>query len=138
MPRRSPIPLIKAHAYGNDFLLAPSPIPAGLDLRAFSRRVCHRHEGIGADGLLIVQRRPAGAAMRLFNADGSPSELSGNGVRCLGAWLALSDGLTAGTRLAIDTGAGLKSLEVLSMDGPRVTMRAGMSAARIRTTKAAA
>jgi len=75
--------LVKAHAYGNDFLIAPEPLAPGTDEAAFARAVCHRHHGIGADGLMFVQRHGGGARMRLFNADGSRSEVSGNGGSCM-------------------------------------------------------
>jgi len=77
----------KAHAYGNDFLYVTNEAVAGLDLTALARDLCDRHAGIGADGLVIYERTAAGASMRLFNADGSRAEISGNGVRGLGALL---------------------------------------------------
>lgn len=122
---RSGIRLIKAHAYGNDFLLAPDA-PAGLNRPQFARAVCNRHTGIGADGLLFVERRPGGASMSLLNADGSRSEVSGNGVRCVGAWLVGMDNLAPGAELTVETDAGPKPLRVLGRDGHRVTFRAGM------------
>lgn len=120
--------LVKAHAYGNDFLLAPDPLPEGIDAAAFARDVCHRHTGVGADGLMLVERRAAGARMQLLNADGSPSEVSGNGVRCLGAWLALTGSSPLGSVLEIDTDAGLKRLHLLARAGSRLTFRIEMGA----------
>jgi len=76
------IPFTKAHAYGNDFLyVLEADVSAPLD--QLSRRLCDRHTGIGADGLITYTRTAAGATMRLFNADGSRAEVSGNGVRGL-------------------------------------------------------
>ena len=123
---RSRVRLIKAHAYGNDFLLAPEPLPAGVGPREFARRVCDRHRGVGADGLLLVELQPSGASMRLLNADGSRSEVSGNGVRCIGAWLAAIDQLEPGATLTIETEAGPKMLELVSAAGSRITFRAAM------------
>ena len=125
MPR-SRVRLIKAHAYGNDFLLAPEPLPAGVSPRAFARRVCDRHRGIGADGLMLVELQPNGARMQLFNADGSRSEVSGNGVRCIGAWLAVLDQLEPGATVVIETEAGPKVLEFVSTTDSRITFRAAM------------
>ena len=71
----------KAHAYGNDFLDVRSADVAGIVLDAFAREICDRHTGVGADGLIVFERTPEGATMRLFNADGSRAEVSGNGVR---------------------------------------------------------
>ncbi len=120
------IRLIKAHAYGNDFLLTTGELPAGTDAGEMARAVCDRHQGVGADGLIVVTRTPAGAHMSLFNPDGSRPEISGNGVRCIGAWLVHADELQPGTELVVDTDAGARPLRVLSRAGSRVTFRTGM------------
>lgn len=116
--------LVKAHAFGNDFLLLDER-EAGppATLAATARAVCARHRGIGADGLLIYRTDGVRASMRLFNADGSPSEISGNGLRCLAAWMARRG--AAGT-LEVETDAGLKVLELLDRQGSRYTFRAAM------------
>src|SRR5437899_3151676 len=68
---------------GNDFLLVESR-GEERDWEAISRAMCERHFGAGADGLmLILPSQRADVRMRLFNADGSEAEVSGNGVRCL-------------------------------------------------------
>jgi len=121
------VSLVKAHAYGNDFLLvAAASIRAVEDVAGFARRACERHWGIGADGLMVIRETPEGADMRLWNADGSRSELSGNGVRCVGAWLADARGLGPGAELVISTEAGPKRLQVLERTGPRWVFRAAM------------
>ena len=118
--------LIKAHAFGNDFLLIDErELPAAIDRPAFARAVCDRHRGIGADGLISFGGSPR-VAMQLLNADGSHSEISGNGVRCLAAWIALRDGTRRGGAIEIDTEAGVKRLELLTVDGGRYTFRAAM------------
>jgi diaminopimelate epimerase len=118
--------VIKAHAYGNDFLLMPDDGIGAEDVTALARAACHRHEGIGADGLILYRVRPRGAAMRLLNADGSWSELSGNGLRCLAAAVARAQNLAAGTTVDIDTDAGTKALDLLAIEGARYEFRAGM------------
>lgn len=121
--------LITTDAHGNDFLIvARRDIPAGTDLPALARHVCDRRSGRGADGLLIVDETPEGARMQLRNADGSYSEVSGNGVRCIGAWLADTRRLEPGATLRIDTDAGPKTLSLVSRSGPRCTFRASMGA----------
>ena len=119
--------IVKGHAYGNDFLMidAASAPPAG-DRAAFARAVCDRHRGIGADGLMIFEPTARGASMRLLNADGSPSEISGNGVRCLAAWLSRTRGLAAGQSVTIDTEAGAKPLDLLEVANGRYTFCAAM------------
>jgi diaminopimelate epimerase len=119
------VPVIKAHAYGNDFVCTPAA-GAGRDLPALARAICHRHHGIGADGLLLYTVRDRGASMKLLNADGSRSELSGNGLRCLAALVARSQKLPAGETITIETDAGVKPLELLACQGERYTFRAAM------------
>jgi diaminopimelate epimerase len=117
--------VFKAHAYGNDFLCVPaSDVHAGLP--ALTRAMCHRHHGIGADGVMVYEVRDRGATMRLLNADGSVSELSGNGMRCLAALVARTQDLAKGATLTIDTDAGVKTLELLTRDRERYTFRAFM------------
>jgi len=118
--------LIKTHALGNDFLLVrDTELPAGVDRPALTRAVCARHRGVGADGLIVYMPTATGAAMALLNADGSYSEVSGNGVRCLAAWLAVSDTAHAG-EIVVDTDAGPKRLTLIDRAGPRLTFRAHM------------
>ena len=119
--------LVKAHALGNDFLLVPEQdVPPAADRAALARDLCARHRGIGADGLITFADGPRGARMQLLNADGSYSEVSGNGVRCLAAWLARTRGLKPRQSLEIETDAGTKTVELLEVDGKRLTFRASM------------
>lgn len=117
----------KAHAYGNDFLLVEqSGVPPHADRAGLTRRLCERHRGVGADGVIFYTEQARGASMDLLNADGSYSEVSGNGVRCLAAWLGRARGLAVGDTLDILTDAGPKALELLAVDGARLTFRAAM------------
>ncbi len=121
------IPIIKAHAYGNDFLYADDRHVAGHDPVALARAVCERHTGIGADGLILYHRTARGAAMRLLNADGSHAEVSGNGVRGLAAVLIdVHQFEPADGTVRIETDAGLKSLVLLGREGNRPIFRAAM------------
>jgi diaminopimelate epimerase len=122
----SGIVLVKAHGFGNDFLLVDAAaLRPGTDRPAFARAVCDRHRGIGADGLIVYREEDGGATFDLLNADGSHSELSGNGVRCLAAWL-LSRSPTHATQIDIVTEAGVKRLDLLERRGTRYTFRAAM------------
>jgi diaminopimelate epimerase len=114
----------KAHAYGNDFLLVPAD--AVSNIPALATAMCRRHEGIGADGLIAYTARPGGATMKLWNADGSASELSGNGLRCLAALVARRQHCERGAVITIDTDAGVKTLEVLVREDRRYTFRTAM------------
>ena len=117
----------KAHAYGNDFLYATFADVVSDDLPDLARQMCARTTGVGADGLILFEERRGGARMRLYNADGSIAEVSGNGVRGLAALLTRQQGTALGATLAIDTDAGTKSLELLSRDDrQRPVFRAAM------------
>jgi len=120
-----PVRVTKAHAYGNDFLFVPTA-DVGGDRADLARRLCHRHHGVGGDGLIVYDLRPGGAAMQILNADGSRSELSGNGLRCLAALVARAQNLAAGTSILVDTDAGAKRLELTHREGERYTFRAAM------------
>ena len=120
----------KAHAYGNDFLFVPAEQVESLRLDELSRRLCERHSGLGGDGVIYYTIAPDGTAqMKLINADGSPSELSGNGLRCLAALvLYRREQLRSApmTEVRVDTEAGWKTLALISRQGGRYTFRAAM------------
>lgn len=81
----------KLHSLGNDFLvLDPAEGEVIPEIAGFTNRVCDRHTGVGADGLLLISVRDKGKGLvsfRIFNADGSEPEISGNGLRCAAAYL---------------------------------------------------
>lgn len=122
--------IAKAHAYGNDFLFVPMEQVEGARLDDLSRRLCARHTGVGGDGVIYYTVAPdATARMRLINADGSPSELSGNGLRCLAALVLHQREQTKRPPLKevrVDTDAGWKTLSLLGWQGSRYTFRAAM------------
>jgi len=107
------IPFVKASACGNDFLLIDfSLAPRETDLHAFTQRLCNRHEGVGADGVeWMLPHRSADVEIRLINADGSEAEISGNGTRCVAAYLCAEQGKE---KITIQTGAGLKTCALTS------------------------
>lgn len=117
--------VVKAHAYGNDFLLLGLSAD-DIDPGATAQALCHRHLGIGADGLILFTLGRASATMRLWNADGSASELSGNGLRCLAALVVREQGLGPGDIVTVSTDAGIKPLEVLQVEGSACEFRAQM------------
>jgi diaminopimelate epimerase len=126
------VEIIKAHAYGNDFLFLTEAEAGGRSRADLARRLCARHTGVGADGLIVYRVSDTGAVMHLFNADGSYSEVSGNGVRCLAAIVASRRGLGGRTAegapppIAIETDAGRKTLQLLGVQDGRFTFRAAM------------
>jgi len=119
--------IVKAHAYGNDFLFVDADRVAEESRAALAKRVCNRHTGIGADGLVFYTRTSDGATMKLLNADGSYSEVSGNGIRCLATLILSSqNNLEAGSQVTIHTDVGSKQLTVVDVTGPRFTFKAAM------------
>jgi diaminopimelate epimerase len=120
----------KAHAYGNDFLFVPAEQAEGRRLDELSRQLCDRHCGLGADGVIYYTMAPDGTArMRLINADGSPSELSGNGLRCLAALVLYrreAERRPPITDVRVDTDAGWKTLTLVSRQAGRYMFRAAM------------
>jgi diaminopimelate epimerase len=103
----------KASACGNDFLIIDGA-QAPADLHTFSKRICDRHNGVGADGVeWLLPAEDADIRARLINADGSEAEISGNGTRCVAAYL-VSQGHSG--RIAISTGAGVKHCDLVSRE----------------------
>src|SRR5215472_1869105 len=122
------VPFTKASACGNDFIMIDGG-HAPADVHEFSRRICDRHNGVGADGVeWLFPADDADIRARLVNADGSEAEISGNGTRCVAAYLAASG--HAGT-LAIRTGAGIKSCEPVSREGNRFEFEMDMGAPQL-------
>jgi diaminopimelate epimerase len=108
------IPFTKASACGNDFLLVNGAHARG-DLSALSRRLCDRHNGVGADGVeWLFADSEADVRARLINADGSGAEISGNGTRCVAADICSRDGKT---EIVVRTGAGLKTCRLGGRQG---------------------
>ena len=103
------IPFTKAHACGNDFLIVNEADAAGYDLADLAQRLCERNLGIGADGVEFFT--PTGdfaGKITLYNADGSIAEISGNGTRCVAAWMAEKLNLQAGDEVSLETDAGIR------------------------------
>lgn len=114
--------LAKLHGLGNDFLVLVDGSSVPEDHRAeLARRVCDRHRGIGADGLLFVlpvhndAEAEADVRMRLHNADGSIAEMSGNGIRCFAQAITIAGVVSTGT-VRVQTDAGVRMIEVSDTD----------------------
>ncbi|AWM39702.1 Diaminopimelate epimerase [Gemmata obscuriglobus] len=130
----------KMHGLGNDYVYVdcvrqkPPADPAAL-----ARAVSDRHFGIGSDGLILIcPSEKADARMRMFNADGSESEMCGNGVRCVAKFVH-DRGIATKPRLKIETGRGVLTLdlEVRAGKAERVRVNMGepiLESAKIPTT----
>ncbi len=108
------IPFTKASACGNDFLLVDGSHAAN-DIMALTRRLCDRHNGVGADGVeWLFADAKTDVLARLINADGSGAEISGNGTRCVAAEICSRTGKT---EIVIRTGAGSKTCRLTARQG---------------------
>jgi diaminopimelate epimerase len=111
------IPYTKAHACGNDFLIVMEDAAQGHDRTELTRSLCARSTGIGADGVeFFAWTGPESARIRLHNADGSIAEISGNGTRCVAAWMAESIQSKPGEELHIETDAGSRVCHINAID----------------------
>ena len=103
------IEFTKAHACGNDFLIVIEESAAGYDKAELAQRLCDRNTGIGADGVEFFEwTGDFSGRIRLYNADGSLAEISGNGTRCVAAWMADELDSQTGDELSIETDAGVR------------------------------
>ena len=108
------IPFTKASACGNDFLIIEGALVMS-DISKFTQLVCDRRNGVGADGVeWLWPASDADIEARLVNADGSEAEISGNGTRCVAAYLCADEERES---VVIRTGAGLKICTLMARSG---------------------
>lgn len=130
----------KMQGCGNDYVyvdcFAQKPPP---NASALARKISDRHFGVGSDGLILIARsEKADARMIMFNADGSESEMCGNGIRCVAKYV-YDHGIAAKPTLTIETGRGVLTLDVETKNGKVEQVRVDMGepileAAKIPTT----
>ena len=129
------VPFAKFHGLGNDWLVVGAEgLPHSLS--KFVPAILDRHKGIGADGLLVAmppRHKKHAARVRFFNADGSEAEMSGNGIRCAGAFLAELSPVRQ--TFLIETAAGLKSLQKVKEGKGKWLFRVGMGAPVLEPAK---
>lgn len=114
------IEFTKWQGCGNDFVLVDDRSESIKDPAELSRKMCDRHYGIGADGLIII--RPSDKAdtrMRIYNTDGSEAEMCGNGIRCFARWV-YELGLVPGEEFTVETGAGILVPKIIK-ENSRIT-----------------
>lgn len=120
----------KMHGIGNDYVYINAfkeQLPQ--DLPALARRMSHRRFGCGSDGMiLIMPSQQADFRMRMFNSDGSESEMCGNGIRCVAAYCH-DRGLTDRTEFDIESGGAVKHMQLtLNAQGHTASVRVDMGA----------
>jgi len=117
----------KMQGAGNDYVYVDcfrEPIPQQPETLA--RKISDRHFGVGSDGLILIcPSQEADARMRMFNADGSESEMCGNGIRCVAKYV-YEHGLCPKETLRIETGAGVLTLKLEVADGRVERVRVDM------------
>lgn len=107
----------KMHGIGNDYVYVNCLKEKVEDPAEAARFVSDRHFGIGSDGLILIKpSEVADFQMDMYNADGSRSEMCGNGVRCVAKYV-YDYGLTDKTEVDIETGAGIKHIVLTIKDG---------------------
>jgi len=119
----------KLQATGNDFIL--------LDARnqeqnwaKLAQDMCHRHFGVGADGLILVMSsNVTDLKMRIFNPDGSEAEVCGNGLRCLAKY-AIDRQIVSGPNLAVETLSGTKTTQAFMSQGKVMRVKVNMGIPR--------
>ena len=128
------IPFVKAHACGNDFLVVQEKLAGPQDRDALAQRLCDRNQGVGADGVEFLtwdgDRR---GRIRLHNADGSIAEISGNGTRCVAAWIAYETKAGPGDEIVLETDAGPRTCRIDACTGPAFLVTTSMGVPLVQT-----
>ncbi len=114
----------KVHALGNDFIVVEKDW-IREEPRTLSKAICHRHFGAGADGLIIIEKRGDSFGFRIFNADGSEAEISGNGIKCASAYLYYR-GLTREKEIKFNSLVGERSVWLKERNGSKFIFRVSM------------
>ena len=135
MAKNFEIPFEKFHGLGNDFIVARGKgLPKSLPVLA--RSITDRHSGIGADGFIVAlppANKKNDAQIRFFNADGSEPEMSGNGIRCAGAYFLGKK--HARRPVKIETGVGVKPLQLVKTGNGGWIFAVGMGAPILEPAK---
>jgi diaminopimelate epimerase len=126
----------KAHACGNDFLIVEDE-GSFEDARALAIALCARTTGVGADGVeYLGWTGERSGSIRLYNADGSIAEISGNGTRCVAAYMARAKAAEAGETFVLATDAGSRECRIIATpsDGTyEIASRMGVPQVSLRT-----
>ncbi|GFI49741.1 diaminopimelate epimerase [Lachnospiraceae bacterium 62-26] len=122
----------KMHGLGNDYVYVNCFEETVENPSEAARYLSDRHTGIGSDGLILIcPSDTADFEMRMYNADGSRSEMCGNGIRCVGKYV-YDHGLTEKTSISVETLGGIKYLDLTVEDGQAVLIRVDMGEPELR------
>ncbi|MBR1558692.1 MAG: diaminopimelate epimerase [Clostridia bacterium] len=121
----------KMHGIGNDFIILDGFRQAVESPDFMTKRLCDRHFGVGADGVILaLPSSVADARMRIFNTDGGEPEMCGNGIRCLGKFL-YDSGLVPKPVMTVETLAGVLTLTLDVQDGAARAVTVDMGVPRL-------
>ena len=116
----------KMHGLGNDFILMDTIDPLKYNLEKLAIDLCNRHEGLGADGIiLILPSEIADVKMRIINSDGSEANMCGNGIRCFAKYV-YDNQINAAKSFTIETGAGVMVPKLIVEEGRVVSVKVNM------------
>lgn len=125
----------KIHACGNDFLIVAADGRSEDAQGKLAIALCARNTGVGADGVeFLTTDGPRSGVIRLRNADGSLAEISGNGTRCVAAWMAHRANATAGDTFTIETDAGPRACTLTRRDATTFQFRSSMGVPTVKTS----
>ncbi|WP_349948910.1 diaminopimelate epimerase [Lacrimispora sp. BS-2] len=121
----------KMQGIGNDYVYINCFEESVEAPEALAKKVSDRHFGIGSDGLILIcPSKTADCRMRMFNADGTESQMCGNGIRCVGKYV-YDHHLVKKTEFDVETGAGIKHLKVKPENGRAVQITVDMGVPKI-------
>lgn len=132
------IAFVKMEGIGNDYVYVDARVSVPDNLPELARKVSDRHFGAGSDGLILIRRSNAPGVkhrMQMFNADGSESEMCGNGLRCVAKYL-YDRGLEKSESFPIETGAGVLSVVVTPRKGTHLAEKIRVNMGKPRLTRA--
>ena len=117
------VPIVKTNGTRNEFVLVDARLTPVSDPVAFARRVCDPAQGLGADGVLLIEPSERyDARMRIINADGSEAEMCGNGMRCVARYLDEHEGRAEAT---VETLAGPIATRIIARAPYEVAVEMG-------------
>ena len=125
----------KMHGCGNDYVYVNCFEEQVPDPEKTAILVSDRHFGIGADGLILI--RPTDKAdfeMEMYNADGSRGAMCGNGIRCVAKYV-YDHGMTDRTQITVNTGSGVKTLDLTVKDGKVESVRVNMGTPELTASR---
>lgn len=116
----------KMQGLGNDFVCMKYDETMKYNMKIFSKFICDRHYGIGADGLILIGKsKIADLSMRIFNSDGTEAEMCGNGIRCLAKY-AFEKNMINKSKITVETLSGIKNIQYILENNKIMAVKVNM------------